>query len=90
MKITCVKKTFTYEGRAIKMDSPITIGKSYEVLRKELKGPQGPSYENGKNEFYLYEIVNDEGNTQAYHEIFFDSKYINEIRDKKLNRILDI
>jgi hypothetical protein len=43
MKITCIKKEILYKGKSsLMMDLPITIGKSYDVIRKEIQGPQGP------------------------------------------------
>ena len=99
MKITCVKNSFIYKGINIIINIPITIGKEYEVLKKELNGPQvstsgiitteGLKYENGNIEFYTYEIINDEGQIRQIHQSFFDWHYIDEIREKKLNEILD-
>jgi hypothetical protein len=90
MKITCVKKNIFYKGENKTTNSPITIGKSYDVLRRELQGPQGPDYERGDKEYYLYEIKNDDGKIMTLHEIFFDQSYTSECREKKLNQILNI
>lgn len=89
MKIECIKKSFIFKGKVIPSpELSITIGKEYEVLRKELKGPQGPDYESGNNPYYLYEIIDDREKVSAFHEIFFDRRYISELRDSKIDKIL--
>jgi hypothetical protein len=90
MKITCIKKEILYKGKSsLMMDLPITIGKSYDVIRKEIQGPQGPDYENGSRDFYLYEIKDDTNRITSYHEVFFDINYISEIRDKKIDILIN-